>query len=432
MAKRLEGRAALVIDQHKVDDARVVAQRHAGNQGHQQFGFARAGGAGDHAMHAIATLFGRENQMAHIAHADHANRHAQPFGVLGQHAVGPRVTDADLVDRVDLALGHDRLHLQHIDRTWQVAAKRAWQFQAPNLGGKLFTGAGGIQPVGLAQEARAVQADLGVTEDGLLADGRDFDHGLALAGDLRGIISQENNRCAEGGAAGINRSDNRLSGDILERRGLGGFAEQIDHDQQHRQRDVGLVLVILGLAQPHLSLVQLFLDALPERAGTVFLVREAQLLVLLGLVGVDVVIADAAHDTVRHPLAPLPALLGVRVADHIQTGVLCRMKRREVGQHTTGKIQRIRSVFAKEADAMLGTGVAGLGLTRVGVAIAAAAFGTCTAPVGIGVVDRARAQGDRNWGVAEDGRVGGQLHAVFAQQFFFKRVGTLAHLIDHS
>ncbi len=58
LAQRFEGSPALEIHQHEVDQARIILHGHRADESQQQLGFARAGGAGDHAVDAIAAFFG--------------------------------------------------------------------------------------------------------------------------------------------------------------------------------------------------------------------------------------------------------------------------------------------------------------------------------------------------------------------------------------
>ena len=80
LGKLAEGTAALVVHQHKVERRRAVADRHAANQRDEQFGFARAGAAGDHPVNAVA--LGRKDELANLVARHKAQLHPEPIGLL--------------------------------------------------------------------------------------------------------------------------------------------------------------------------------------------------------------------------------------------------------------------------------------------------------------------------------------------------------------
>ena len=62
--RNFERAAAFIIDQHEVENAGVVVEHQADNQGHQQFRFTGAGAAGDHPVDAVFLSFQLQRPLA--------------------------------------------------------------------------------------------------------------------------------------------------------------------------------------------------------------------------------------------------------------------------------------------------------------------------------------------------------------------------------
>ena len=87
LRERRKRAAAFVVHQHEIQDARIVVERQADDQRHQQLGLAGAGAAGDQAVDAI--VLGLQVHLAQPVARHHADRHAQPVGQVGLLAFGP-------------------------------------------------------------------------------------------------------------------------------------------------------------------------------------------------------------------------------------------------------------------------------------------------------------------------------------------------------
>ena len=111
----LEGCATLEVNQHKVDDARIVADRHTRDQRQQQLRFTRASGAGDHTMHPVSIRFGGIHHAAHFFAADQAQRSSQPLLVFGLHTVLPVLGDGEIADAIDPLAQHHGVHVEQGD-----------------------------------------------------------------------------------------------------------------------------------------------------------------------------------------------------------------------------------------------------------------------------------------------------------------------------
>ena len=247
------------------------------------------------------------------------------------------------------------MHLQHVNRAWQVGAERAAQIEPANLGREFLAGVGGGHHVRIAQVTRCVRSDLGVPEDHFVADRGDFDDGLTVARNVGGVGSHEDDRCAESRPGRVDGANNGLRAHFRVIRIGRHVAQQVDDHQQHGQGHVDdgafLRIVIARVAQAHLAAVEFSLESFPEGLNFFFLRGETQLIVFFGFIAL-VVLADAAHNTVRDPLAPLPGAFVLRQAEHIQAGIDRRLEAGEVREEGAGEVTGLDSVLANNANRM--------------------------------------------------------------------------------
>ena len=174
--ERLDGGSALVVHQHKVDDARVVSDRHRANERLDQFGFARAGRAGRHAVHAIG--LGLEHHIAGVLAAHKANGRAQPFLILRQHTALPSFGDVQIADAHDGFVVDQREHVEQGERARQFARWPLAAHGEPNLLHALADFLIRVGPVSLVRVGgRAGHAHLELQRVGLVLN----DHGQQTA-----------------------------------------------------------------------------------------------------------------------------------------------------------------------------------------------------------------------------------------------------------
>jgi len=239
-AERLEGRAALVVHQHKVDHAGIVLDGQADDQRQQQFGLAGAGGAGDHAVHAVAIC--REQQRAHLVAGHQADGHAQTFGRFWLARAPPVLQDGDFLNRLDA------VHLQQVDRRRQVCAVGSAHGEGGQLAGEVLLGAARIEQVCLTDVAQRVDAHFGVAEGHFaVVHPLHLDHSLAIAGDQAAIGHDEDNRRPQTRPLGEQDRDSGLGLHLGQRGVLAEAADAIHHHQQVRQGGIG-VAVFVGQA----------------------------------------------------------------------------------------------------------------------------------------------------------------------------------------
>ncbi len=425
LAERLKGGAALEIDQHEVEDARVIADGHSGNERHQQLRLAGPGRAGDHAVHPV--FFRREDQVAGLTAADEPDRNAQPFLMLRHQAARPVLLQRDLVDRRDATPFDEGHHLQQFHRRRKIGARRTDQLQAPEPGGELLSRLDRLQQIGDSQVAGRVQPDLDVAEDHLFADGGDFNHRLAVARDLRRLVDEEEDRRAQCGTVTIERGDDVLGSHVLQGCVRGSLPEQVHNDQQEREGDLRRslpIVLVLRLIQPNLPLIQLDFDSLPEAADVGGFGRKAELVRWPGLPAV-VVVPEPTHDAVRQPLGPFPAAARAGMTDDVQAGVLRGVEGAEVRQHGAGEVGRLRGALAEDPQRMARRRVeAGEHLLHLRVPL-----GPVLLFVGFFPADRP--QRDRDGDVGEDFRVRRQTLRILQQRRLVNQFLRPLDLVHH-
>ncbi len=326
--QRGERRATLVVDQHEVQDLRVVGHRERHHQRAQQLRLAGTGRADQQAVRAHAVLRGLlQVQLDRTAVGADADRHTQTVAI---GPVRPHVGQLDLVRIVHL----EQLGEPHVLRDrGLVTVGRRGEPQRRQLA---------REHLDLRQPERVGPADLGGTVHGRTGDG-------AVRGDLqdhRAVVEQpgRRHRQVEDGDTG----DPALGHQVV---GPGRRAAVDDHHHvragRRRAHRVEAGAVDQHVVEHRLERGNARRDQ-PDRAGRVRLVR------VLG---------------VRQPLRPLPAAaLMIRHAD-ADAQVVRRVEGGDLGgQRTTETLHAlVRTAQVDVREVAQGDGDRQVGHDRVGV-----------------------------------------------------------------